>query len=245
MKSQVEWYSALPGVPERDVLRRMSDLARVVPTPTTSWPTLRLGTAVLRVAGGRSDLTLDRGGRCELGYLPISKHAGSVLRSMAMTSVAENAIATKLLDAAVRLFAHKGYPATSTREIVEAAGVTKPMLYYYFQSKEGLLAAAIGHFLDAFHERLRQVVCRAARAPRATGGVGLGASGFLPGAQAAGAACSMPCISAPTIKRVWSIWRSTPTQGHELLMQGVDQAIAERVWCAPIATTTWRWPCTA
>ncbi len=77
-----------------------------------------------------------------------------------MTSVAENTIASRLLDSAVRLFAHKGYPATSTREIVEAAGVTKPMLYYYFQSKEGLLNAAIGHFLDAFHERLLEVVAQ-------------------------------------------------------------------------------------
>ena len=75
-----------------------------------------------------------------------------------MVSLVESAIASKLLEAAIRLFAQKGYPATSTREIVEAAGVTKPMLYYYFQSKEGLLAAAMGHFLDAFHERLRRVV---------------------------------------------------------------------------------------
>jgi AcrR family transcriptional regulator len=75
-----------------------------------------------------------------------------------MASVTENAIAARLLEAAVRLFAHKGYPATSTREIVEAAGVTKPMLYYYFQSKEGLLSAALGHFAEIFHERLRAVV---------------------------------------------------------------------------------------
>ena len=71
-------------------------------------------------------------------------------------SLADSAIANKLLEAAVRLFAHKGYRATSTREIVEAAGVTKPMLYYYFQSKEGLLAAALAHFMNAFHERLRR-----------------------------------------------------------------------------------------
>jgi TetR/AcrR family transcriptional regulator len=75
-----------------------------------------------------------------------------------MASITESANAAKLLEAAVRLFAHKGYPATSTREIVEAAGVTKPMLYYYFRSKEGLLAAAMGHFVDTFHERLRQVI---------------------------------------------------------------------------------------
>jgi AcrR family transcriptional regulator len=80
-----------------------------------------------------------------------------------MTSVAENAIAGKLLEAAVQLFAAKGYPATSTREIVEAAGVTKPMLYYYFQSKEGLLTAAIAHFIEPFHGRLRQVVSQPAQ----------------------------------------------------------------------------------
>ena len=75
-----------------------------------------------------------------------------------MASATENAIASKLLEAAVRLFAHKGYPATSTREIVEAAGVTKPMLYYYFQSKEGLLAAALAHFAERFHGHLREVI---------------------------------------------------------------------------------------
>ena len=77
-----------------------------------------------------------------------------------MSSVTEGAIANRLLDEAVGLFATKGYLATSTREIVEAAGVTKPMLYYYFQSKEGLLAAAIGHFVSPFHARLRQVLAQ-------------------------------------------------------------------------------------
>ena len=75
-----------------------------------------------------------------------------------MSTLSDNAIAHKLLEAAVRLFAHKGYPATSTREIVEAAGVTKPMLYYYFQSKEGLLEAALAHFSERFQLRLRTVV---------------------------------------------------------------------------------------
>jgi AcrR family transcriptional regulator len=77
-----------------------------------------------------------------------------------MCAVADNAIASKLLSEAIRLFAAKGYRATSTREIVEAAGVTKPMLYYYFQSKEGLLAAALDHFVEMFHGRLREVLAR-------------------------------------------------------------------------------------
>ncbi|HBG05562.1 MAG: TetR family transcriptional regulator [Geobacteraceae bacterium GWC2_58_44] len=44
----------------------------------------------------------------------------------------------RLLTAALTLFNEKGYAAASVREIVEAAGVTKPVLYYYFGNKEGI-----------------------------------------------------------------------------------------------------------
>ena len=44
----------------------------------------------------------------------------------------------RLLASATELFSRKGYSATTTREIVAAAGVTKPVLYYYFQNKEGI-----------------------------------------------------------------------------------------------------------
>lgn len=44
----------------------------------------------------------------------------------------------RLLAAALTLFNEKGYAAASVREIVQAAGVTKPVLYYYFGSKEGI-----------------------------------------------------------------------------------------------------------
>src|SRR5512144_1135654 len=44
----------------------------------------------------------------------------------------------RLLAGATELFASKGYAATTVREIVERAGVTKPVLYYYFRSKEGI-----------------------------------------------------------------------------------------------------------
>ncbi len=44
----------------------------------------------------------------------------------------------RLLAAALVQFTLRGYAATSVRELCEAAGVTKPVLYYYFKSKEGL-----------------------------------------------------------------------------------------------------------
>jgi TetR/AcrR family transcriptional regulator len=51
----------------------------------------------------------------------------------------------RLLQAALDLFTEKGYAATSVREIVDTAGVTKPMLYYYFKNKEGI-------YLEMFRE---------------------------------------------------------------------------------------------
>lgn len=44
----------------------------------------------------------------------------------------------KLLQGAIELFNRKGYAATTVREIVTSAGVSKPVLYYYFGSKEGI-----------------------------------------------------------------------------------------------------------
>lgn len=36
----------------------------------------------------------------------------------------------RLLDAALTVFAEKGYETASVREIIEATGVTRPVLYY-------------------------------------------------------------------------------------------------------------------
>ena len=49
----------------------------------------------------------------------------------------------KLLETASFLFAEKGYAATSVREIVAGAGVSKPVLYYYFENKKGLFYAIL------------------------------------------------------------------------------------------------------
>jgi TetR/AcrR family transcriptional regulator len=50
----------------------------------------------------------------------------------------EGPIREALMGAALTLFTQRGYSATTVREVVEVAGVTKPVLYYYFGSKEGL-----------------------------------------------------------------------------------------------------------
>jgi AcrR family transcriptional regulator len=44
----------------------------------------------------------------------------------------------KLVDAAARLFAERGYNSTSTTDILEAAGVTRGALYHHYTGKEHL-----------------------------------------------------------------------------------------------------------
>lgn len=47
----------------------------------------------------------------------------------------------RVLDEAARLFRHKGYHATSMRDIAAAVGMLPGSLYYHFASKEDLLVA--------------------------------------------------------------------------------------------------------
>lgn len=48
---------------------------------------------------------------------------------------------------ALRLFAEKGYEATSMREIAEHLGITKPALYYHFDSKEAIVRELLRELL--------------------------------------------------------------------------------------------------
>ena len=55
----------------------------------------------------------------------------------------------------MRLFAEKGYAGCSIREICQAAGVTKPVLYYHFQSKEHLYRELM---LDIFSQTRKNLL---------------------------------------------------------------------------------------
>lgn len=49
----------------------------------------------------------------------------------------------QMLDAAVEVFARRGYSAASMDEIAELAGASKPLVYLYLNSKEELYGACI------------------------------------------------------------------------------------------------------
>jgi AcrR family transcriptional regulator len=69
----------------------------------------------------------------------------AVARRAADTSARE-----RLLESATASFTAKGYAAATVREIVDAAGVTKPVLYYYFRNKEGLFLELMGNARGMF-----------------------------------------------------------------------------------------------
>ncbi len=63
----------------------------------------------------------------------------------------------QLLASAHKLFAEKGYRATSTEEIARYAGLTKGAFYFHFQSKEEILFALIKYLVSQFEKSLAQI----------------------------------------------------------------------------------------
>jgi TetR/AcrR family transcriptional regulator len=64
-----------------------------------------------------------------------------------------------IVRAALEVFAQKGFAGATTREICAAAGVTKPVLYYHFRSKEHLYRELM---IDSFGN-YQKVLLRAAQ----------------------------------------------------------------------------------
>src|SRR5689334_2880612 len=48
-----------------------------------------------------------------------------------------------IIDAAIKLFARRGFASTSTVELARAVGMTPGVLYWHFKDKEDLLIAAL------------------------------------------------------------------------------------------------------
>ena len=70
---------------------------------------------------------------------------------------AEEGARERIVAAAIALFSAKGYERTPVREIVQAAGVTQPVLYYYFRNKEALFRWIVEDRMGDYHQRLAEV----------------------------------------------------------------------------------------
>ena len=67
----------------------------------------------------------------------------------------EAEVRERIFASALRHFSQKGFAATSLREVSEDAQTTKPMIYYYFGSKEGLYASIVREILEAMADSIR------------------------------------------------------------------------------------------
>jgi AcrR family transcriptional regulator len=55
----------------------------------------------------------------------------------------KEALRRTVLEAAATLFAERGFGGTNLQDIADALGISRPALYYYFKSKEEILASLV------------------------------------------------------------------------------------------------------
>jgi AcrR family transcriptional regulator len=67
---------------------------------------------------------------------------------------------SKLLRAASRRFAQRGFSATSVDDVCREAGVVKSAVYWHFESKEGLLAAVLEETTQAWIDGILRSVAQ-------------------------------------------------------------------------------------
>src|SRR5215475_1621084 len=74
--------------------------------------------------------------------MPASQPAKTA-QPKAMGKSKKAALRRTVLEAAARLFAQRGFGGTNLQDIADALGISRPALYYYFKSKEEILASLV------------------------------------------------------------------------------------------------------
>jgi len=132
----------------------------------------------------------------------------------------------ELLDAALTVFAAKGYSSTTLDEIAEAAGVTKGTIYHYFSTKEELLLRAIEHYQERAFARLDEVrrASYDSAAERIRAFVLQGFGSEDPARRKVHALLQGIGREAPAVRREWL--RSGPFKGWRLLKKLIEEGQA-------------------
>jgi len=78
-------------------------------------------------------------------------------REARMTSEQSKAAKQRIFEAALALFARKGYAAVGVREIAKNADVNISMINYYFGEKAGILKAIINECYDRYFKTIKPV----------------------------------------------------------------------------------------
>lgn len=61
-----------------------------------------------------------------------------------------------IMQAALKMFAKKGFKGATTREIAELAGIRHPLISYHFKTKDGLWQAVVEDIFENYHNRFRK-----------------------------------------------------------------------------------------
>ena len=72
----------------------------------------------------------------------------------------------QILEAALRVFAEKGFFGARTDDIAREAGVSKGLLYWYFESKDAILLALLERLFEPDLEALEHLVTQRERSAR-------------------------------------------------------------------------------
>ncbi len=98
----------------------------------------------------------------------------------------------EIVDAALSLFVERGFSATRLDDVAERAGVSKGTVYLYFDSKEALLAEAVGRNIGPLLAEFSQAI----------GDPGISASSLI----------------ERFVRRWWQVLSASPMQGVPKLM---------------------------
>jgi len=71
-----------------------------------------------------------------------------------------------ILESALTLFTDQGYDAVGVQTLCQTSGITKPTLYHYFGSKQGVLQALVSRYTATFLSELSEPLQYAGDLPR-------------------------------------------------------------------------------
>ena len=82
---------------------------------------------------------------------------------MTMPNEDPNSTKGRILDAALTIFARKGYHDTRLDEIVEESETSKGSIYFHFPNKERLFLALVDQFADLLERRVEEAIAQEAQ----------------------------------------------------------------------------------
>lgn len=83
----------------------------------------------------------------------------------ARTTARRELVENEIYEQASRLFAERGFAATSLQDIADAMGVTRPALYHYVKSKDDVLAKLVSEITEGGVARIRKISRQVERTP--------------------------------------------------------------------------------